>query len=619
MHRKNQRPQSSPKFATYEYDAAGRVTKTVSLDTGATRYTYNLTGTLASKTDANGVTIKYVSDNLNRLTEMQFPDSSQNITYTYDECTNGKGRVCTMTDPSGTTSYEYDKLRRVVKETKHILGSAYTTGYAYDKAGNLTAITYPSGRRVSYSYDSVNRPLNVNQLTKHGTMTVGSGINYDKVGNTLSMTLGNGLTEKWTYNPNNTISTITVSGVLNLTYTYDPVTNINAINNVLEPANTKTYRYDALDRLATAKGPWENLVWTYDANGNRLTQTNGMNNKYSYEANRLMTASNGHINYYQYDKNGNTTSDGQRDFVYNQNQRLIRVIKKGRVVGEYAYNGNGQRAIKKTKMHEREEKEKDDDDEYDHTTVFHYDQSGSLIEETTARGKLIADYIYLDGKPLAMIRKQEHKDEMFYYHNDHLGTPKVMTDKLRKVMWRVEFDPFGNVLDADEPEHEARDHDSDREHDNKGRRGEYIREVTNNLRFPGQYFDIETGLNYNYYRDYNPVIGRYIEADPIGLRGGINLYGYARQAPTNSKDVLGLLFSDQAFRHYIDGTGTPLGMGFDEIDTSSVRPSQFSQVRGVLSGGCGTRVVSINDTRSFSTSGDAALTVGYITLRLRAH
>ena len=69
-----------------------------------------------------------------------------------------------------------------------------------------------------------------------------------------------------------------------------------------------------------------------------MTQTNGMNNKYTYEANRLMIVSNGHINYYQYDKNGNTTSDGQRDFVYNQNSRLIRVTKKGRIVGEYAYN-----------------------------------------------------------------------------------------------------------------------------------------------------------------------------------------------------------------------------------------------------------------------------------------
>ncbi len=189
-----------------------------------------------------------------------------------------------------------------------------------------------------------------------------------------------------------------------------------------------------------------------------MVQGNGVNYNYTYNANRLATVSNGHIDYYQYDGNGNTTSDGHKDFVYNQNQRLIKVEKHGKTLGEYIYNGNGQRGIKKTKEHdEHSGRDRDDDDDENghHLTVFHYDLSGQLIEETTAKGKLIADYIYLSGKPLAMIRKQEHKDEIFYYHNDHLGTPKVMTDKLRKVVWKVEFDPFGNPLD-DEREHEKK-------------------------------------------------------------------------------------------------------------------------------------------------------------------
>jgi RHS repeat-associated protein len=63
---------------------------------------------------------------------------------------------------------------------------------------------------------------------------------------------------------------------------------------------------------------------------------------------------------------------------------------------------------------------------------------------------------------------------------------------------------------------------------------------TFNLRFPGQYYDAETGLHYNYFRDYSPSLGRYIEPDPIGLKGGVNLYGYASQGPLDSSDLFGL-------------------------------------------------------------------------------
>ena len=500
---------------TYEYDAMGWVIKTASPDTGIVTYTYNVTGTLASKTDASGTTINYQYDSQNRLTTIDFP-TDVDITYTYDDCTNGKSRVCTMTDQAGTTEYEYDKLGRIVKEKKTILGVTYIASYSYDKAGTLTGITLPSGRQIAYAYDKVNRPTGVTAKLKNTTV-LASSIAYDPVANLTSITLGNGLTQSWTYSAARRISTIAVPGVRSLSYGYDPVGNITNITDPLDPAKSKTYTYDPLDRLASALGPWGTLAWTYDTNGNRLSQTNGEHYTYTYKANRLMTQSNGHIAYCQYDNNGNTTGDGKKDFVYNQNQRLIKAVKDGRTVGEYAYNGNGQRVIKKTKERKHDEhnsRDRGDDDESDHhITIFHYDLSGRLIAETTAKGKLIADYVYLYGKPLAMIRKQEHKDETFFYHNDHLGTPKVLTDKNRKVVWNVEFDPFGNEI-ADDDDYSDDDKHGEHGYHHQGRRGDYIRNVTNNLRFPGQYYDEETGLNYNYFRDYNPVVGRYIEADP---------------------------------------------------------------------------------------------------------
>ena len=104
----------------------------------------------------------------------------------------------------------------------------------------------------------------------------------------------------------------------------------------------------------------------------------------------------------------------------------------------------------------------------------------------------------------------------YYYHNDHLGTPQKMTDSSGTVVWAADYKPFGEATIT-------------------------VSTITNNLRYPGQYFDQETGLHYNYYRDYNPVIDRYIEGDPIGLRGGLNLYLYAGANSLRFTDPRGLL------------------------------------------------------------------------------
>jgi RHS repeat-associated protein len=101
--------------------------------------------------------------------------------------------------------------------------------------------------------------------------------------------------------------------------------------------------------------------------------------------------------------------------------------------------------------------------------------------------------------------------EIYYYHNDHLGTPQVMTDANADIVWQANYTPFGKADIV-------------------------VEKVTNNIRFPGQYFDEESGLHYNYYRDYDPELGRYIQSDPIGLAGGINTYGYAYQNPVMNYD-----------------------------------------------------------------------------------
>ena len=82
-------------------------------------------------------------------------------------------------------------------------------------------------------------------------------------------------------------------------------------------------------------------------------------------------------------------------------------------------------------------------------------------------------------------------------------------------MWKAYYDPFGKATLR-------------------------VSTVENNLRFPGQYYDRETGLFYNLNRDYDPTIGRYVEVDPIGIAGGLNVYEYARSNPLTYTDPLGL-------------------------------------------------------------------------------
>jgi RHS repeat-associated protein len=203
---------------------------------------------------------------------------------------------------------------------------------------------------------------------------------------------------------------------------------------------------------------------------------------------------------------------------------MTQVTDTGNVLGEYVYNGNGQRVKKYTENGTK-------------CTVFHYDKNGMLIAESSSSGTVKAEYIYLNGQPLAMIEN----NNIYYYHNDHLGTSMVMSDESQNIVWQGEYLPFGESYSV-------------------------TGSVSNNIRFPGQYYDSETELHYNYYRDYNALIGRYVEADPLllpfnsrSLNSGCNmktitwrvpvlidnpedlyLYVHVKNNPINYTDLFGL-------------------------------------------------------------------------------
>jgi RHS repeat-associated protein len=486
----------------YKFDDMGRVYQSISPDTGTTSYSYDPSGNMVSRTDAKGVTISYQYDALNRLMKVDFPSDTDTV-YTYDACMNGNGHLCSMTDASGSTSYEYTAKGELKKETRIIDGISYVTQYTYDMNGNIATVTYPSGRIITYGYAN-DRVSSISSTLIGINATLASSITYKPFGKMKSLIYGNGVTGTITYDNQYRMAGISTGSLQGLVFGYDANSNVNSITNTFDYTKNKGYGYDALDRLTSGTGPWGSLSWTYDGVGNRLTE--GANSYlYTVGTNKLNNA-NGKS--YTYDNNGNTTNEGTRTNNYNENQRLLQT-SDGTITATYTYNGNGER-VKKVVGGT--------------TTIFHYDLGGRLIAESNADGTITVEYVYLNGNPLAMI----FSGSTYFYHNDHLGVPQKMTDSTGAVVWSTELKPFGETQNI-------------------------TGTITNNLRFPGQYYDSETGLHYNYLRDYNPIIGKYLEVDPIGQWGGINVFSYVQNNPVNNTDPSGLFRSNSFLRGLVPG------------------------------------------------------------------
>ena len=206
----------------YKMDDRGRVYQVISPDAGTTTYSYDPAGNLISKTDAKGVTISYVYDALNRLTNINFP-SDIGIVYVYDTCVNGKGRLCSMTDASGTTSYEYTAKAQVKKETKLIDSTQYVMQYTYDQNGNLKTMTYPSGKVITYNYtnDRASSVLN-------GAATIATNISYKPFGGMSSRTYGNGIVSSIGYDTQYHLSSLA-------TGTFRTLPTVMTITAILRP------------------------------------------------------------------------------------------------------------------------------------------------------------------------------------------------------------------------------------------------------------------------------------------------------------------------------------------------------------------------------------------------
>jgi RHS repeat-associated protein len=604
----------------YSYDGLNNLLAEESTARGTISYSYDAAGNRISTLDANGVEANYDYEALNRLIAVRYPASPQeNIEYHYDEGDNGIGRLTSIEDPSGGTAFEYDDRGNLVTDHRVIGGIAYTTRYTYNLANQLVKLVYPSGRIVHYQLDDRSRVVIITTQANAASPieSIASGFHYLPFGPARTWKHGNGLETDIAYDRDYRVTDIDVGdqeSIVSLDYQYNDASNITAMLDNLG-LNSQEFGYDELNRLTSASGNYGEIGYRYDGVGNRLNRTittdeQQSSEDYQYQpiSHRLtgVTTSDSDgssTRELSHDNNGNTISDlspaRQLEMIVNARNRLKEVWKDGEQVGAYQYNALGQRVSKTSvtrgRLHAQfdsgnkdetpasdsasndkghgkgndkgSDKGKDNgqsdhqvpasDDNlhshYDNKKIterfhFHYDQSGNLIAESDEQGNVIREYIYLGSYRIAMAAtsieqgsaqpNKKHSLELYFIHNDHLGTPNKITDANQRVVWSIEQTPFGEVNLTTEA-------------------------IQMPMRFPGQYADLESGLNYNYFRDYDPSLGRYIQSDPIRLQGGPNVFAYVAQSPLTNTDPSGTIIVPILIAVSVDLTGQLIRNDFD--------------------------------------------------------
>jgi RHS repeat-associated protein len=501
---------------TYDIDGLGNTTSLHSPATGTTVRTSDIAGNVITSTDATSVSHTSTYDADNRLLTTTYADTTLNIQYKYDEadsvtgCTGSvsKGRLTRIIEGNGGLVYCYDRRGNVLKKQQTVGTTTRATSYTWTLGDRLKSVTTPNGTVIAYTRNTLGQITAVKATPTGGTATtIASAVTYKPFGPVASYKLGDGQTVTLTYDATGALTDV-ASTAFTLHVKRDVMGNIVALGNTAGvPSPLETYGYDALYRLtgvAAASGA-SIEAYTYNKTGDRLSKAAPglLTGAYTYAPDTHHLTGVGTTTR-QVDARGNTTADvlasGTYGYGYNGRNRLTVVQNNGVTVGTYVLNALGLRVQKTAGTT---------------TTRFDYDEAAHLLSESTGTGA--RDYVWMDSLPIGIVDGTGTAATVNFVHADGLGSPRAVTNSTGTVLWQWAYasNPFGENVPTSTAGYAL------------------------NLRFPGQYFDAESGLSYNVNRDYEAATGRYVQSDPIGLPGGATTYAYVGSTPLGYADVTG--------------------------------------------------------------------------------
>jgi RHS repeat-associated protein len=528
---------------SFVYDGFGDTIQQVSPDTGTSVFWYNPDGDV-TKQSAFAVS-NYTYDALDRVLTTTYPaDSTLNVAYTWDQTTghgSGVGRLTSQTDQAGSLSLTWDQRGLLTSHDQTISSTTYTTGYSYQSAGRLASITYPTASwKVSYTRDAAGQVTAVaDKPPSSGAVNLATSITHMPFGPVSGFTYGNGVTDTRTYDLDYRMASVKDVGTSNIQYLsfgYDADSNPTTIPDNVTTANNQTLTYDAIDRLTSATGGYGTISSiTFDSNSNRkayggatYTVPSGSDKMSAVGASAIT-----------YSSTGNMTGVGATTSMsWNKANRMASITVSGTTTN-FTYGADGYRLTETTGANP--------------TIVYRYGQDGMLLSESRTTE---TDYAWLDpgtaygSFPIAMI--VPGTSAVSAIHTDNLGTPKKATNASKTVVWGIVMTPNGAGTISPST-------------------------ITMSLRWPGQHNDAASYSN-NGFRTFQPkdVGGRYLEADPIGLAGGLNPYPYAGNNPFKNTDRLGLL---------PDPVKVGLGVAFGGAAGYAVGGTKGAIIGGIAGGG----------------------------------
>jgi len=487
----------------YEHDAINQRTRIIDALGQETAFGYDGNGNLVLLTDPKDQATAFEYYENNWLKKITYPEGAEE-SYTYHPV----GALQTRTDANGVvTNYEYDDLHRLTNITAPDLSIAYT----YDAVGNLDTMTDSTGT-TDYAYDALDRLLTI---TYPNNTTI--AYTYDAVGNITSIATPFG-TVSYSYYANNLLHTITLPNSQQVIYQYDAAGNL--LQTDFPNGTAAAYAYDSRNRLVALAnyglGEAVNAAYSYtlDGVGNR-TQVDlfeplipGFDPGsigYAYNLGNILATADGAT--YTHDANGNMTTKTNgtnvTSYTYDSLNRLT-AVNTGTQTTQYIYNGLGQRVGRIVDGVQ---------------TNYLIDPNGILTQvlaEMDDNGDLLAFYVY-DGAGL--VAKVTPANGYYFYHYDGLGNTVAITDSSGAIVNAYAYSPYGLVGSQET--------------------------IENSFQYVGRFGVMAegNGLYFMRARYYDPEVGRFINKDPIGYAGGMNLYGYVGGNPVNVIDPSGLLMA----------------------------------------------------------------------------